>query len=145
MSKQVNEHVRVDGHDNTHAYMQVCMSVQTQVELNIRECVSCMHKQRLVSLFFPSLPSFTQLLTHIDAHMHKHTHIQTNYFPPHASLILLSHLVIHLSHFPFPSCAPANTLLSNAHSLTLTHIHTSPSPSVPLRGSPQYELAEMYS
>lgn len=70
---------------------------------------------------------------------HTSTHTQTNTFPPRASLVLLSHLVIHLSHFPFPSAS--DTLHSNAHTCTYHPL----SQCSPLPGSLQYELAEMYS
>lgn len=72
---------------------------------------------------------------------HTHTHWK-QHFPPSATPILLSHLVIHLSLFPFSHLYPIK------HIHTCSFKHTPPPPtstSFPLCGSLQHELAEMYS
>lgn len=107
----------------TRVRVGVC---ETQVEWNTGEPVD-LHAwvQKHVSDF----------LTHTHTHWKQH-------FPPSATPILLSHLVIHLSLFPFSHLCPIK------HIHTCSFKHTPPPPtstSFPLCGSLQHELAEMYS
>lgn len=72
---------------------------------------------------------------------HTHTHWK-QHFPPSATPILLSHLVIHLSLFPFSHLCP----IKHTHTWSFKQTPAAPpSTSFPLCGSLQYELAGMYS